>query len=62
MTLESVSEREYLLKQGRGLVIQLGFLYASLKGDKMPGWMFGLGLDIYDIMARQWLHRSYDAI
>jgi glycerol-3-phosphate dehydrogenase len=62
MTLESVSEREYLLKQGRGLVTQLGFLYASLKGDKMPGWMFGLGLDIYDIMARQWLHRSYDAI
>ena len=62
MTLESVSEREYLLKQGRGLVTQLGFLYASLKGDKMPGWMFGLGLDVYDLMAHQWLHRSYDAL
>jgi glycerol-3-phosphate dehydrogenase len=53
LTLESVREREYLLKQGRGLITQLGFLYASLKGDKMPGWVFGLGLSAYDIMARQ---------
>ncbi len=44
LTLESVREREYLLKQGRGLVNQLGFLYAGLKGDKMPAWIFCLGL------------------
>ena len=62
LTLESVQEREYLLQQGRGLVTQLGFLYASLKGDKLPGWVFGLGLSAYDIMARQWLHRSYDTL
>jgi len=62
LTLESVQEREYLLTQGRGLVTQLGFLYASLKGDKMPGWIFGLGLSAYDIMARQWLHRPYDTL
>ena len=61
VTLESVQEREYLLKQGRGLVNRLGFLYACLPGDRMPGWVFGLGLTIYDIMARQWSHRSYDA-
>jgi glycerol-3-phosphate dehydrogenase len=60
LTVESVREREYLLKQGRGLVNQLGFLYAGLKGDKMPGWIFGLGLTAYDLMARQWLHRAYD--
>ena len=60
LTLESVREREYLLKQGRGLINQLGFLYTALKGDKMPGWVFGLGLSAYDIMARQWLHRAYD--
>jgi glycerol-3-phosphate dehydrogenase len=60
VTLESVREREYLLKQGRGLVNRLGFLYPCLKGDKMPGWVFGAGLTIYDIMARQWTHRSYD--
>jgi len=60
LTLESVREREYLLKQGRGLVNQLSFLYARLDGDHMPGWMFGLGLCAYDLMARQWQHRSYD--
>ena len=61
VTLESVSERECLLKQGRGLVNRLGFIYTCLPGDHMPGWVFGTGLVIYDLMARQWSHRSYDA-
>jgi glycerol-3-phosphate dehydrogenase len=26
----------------------------------MPGWVFGAGLTVYDIMAGQWTHRSYD--
>jgi glycerol-3-phosphate dehydrogenase len=60
VTLESVREREYLLKQGRGLINRLGFLYACLQGDAIPGWIFGTGLIVYDIMARQWSHRSYD--
>ncbi len=45
VTLESVTEREYLLKQGRGLVNRLGFLYPCLSGDKMPGWVFGGGIN-----------------
>lgn len=61
VTLESVREREYLLKQGRGLVNYLGFLHASLEGDHMPGWIFGTGLVLYDLMAGQWSHRSHDA-
>jgi len=61
VTLESVQEREYLLKQGRGLINRLGFLYTCLPSDHMPGWVFGAGLTIYDIMAHQWSHRSYDA-
>ncbi len=61
VTLESVREREYLIKQGRGLVGRLGFLYACLEGDPMPGWVFGAGLVVYDLMAKQWSHRSYDA-
>jgi glycerol-3-phosphate dehydrogenase len=60
VTLESVTEREYLLKQGRGLINRLGFLYTCLPSDHMPGWVFGAGLVIYDLMARQWSHRSYD--
>ncbi|MEW6093646.1 MAG: glycerol-3-phosphate dehydrogenase/oxidase [Chloroflexota bacterium] len=61
VTLESVTEREYLLMQGRGLVNRLGFLYPCLDGDHMPGWVFGAGLVVYDLMAKQWSHRSYDA-
>ncbi len=60
VTLESVTEREVLMKQGRGLINRLGFLYPILPGDQMPGWVFGTGLVLYDLMARQWSHRSYD--
>ncbi|MEW5941021.1 MAG: FAD-dependent oxidoreductase, partial [Chloroflexota bacterium] len=60
VTLESVREREYLLKQGRGLVNRLGFLHACLEGDHTPGWVFGGGLVVYDLMAGQWSHRAYD--
>ncbi len=60
ITLESVHEREQLLKEGRGLINKLGFLYAHLEGDKLPGWVFRSGLIIYDIMARSWSHRHYD--
>ncbi len=60
VTLESVREREYLLKQGRGLVNRLGFLHACLEGDHTPGWVFGAGLVVYDLMAGQWSHRAYD--
>lgn len=51
LTLASVSEREYLLRQGHGLVNRLDFLYASLRGDQMPGFTFGAGLTVYDLIA-----------
>jgi len=60
ITLESVHEREKLLKQGRGLIGRLGFLHAHLAGDKLPGWVFRSGLMIYDLMAGSWSHRHYD--
>jgi glycerol-3-phosphate dehydrogenase len=62
LTLESVREREYLLRQGRGLVNRLGFLYTSMQDDKLPGWIFGFGLIAYDLMAHQWSHRAYDEL
>lgn len=62
ITLEMVSERERLLRQGRGLINRLGFLYADMKGDRMPGWVFRAGLIIFDLMARKWTHRAYDDI
>jgi len=61
LTMESVSERERLLREGRGLVSPLGFLMPSFRGDRTPGWVFGLGLVIYDLLAMKWGHRHYDA-
>ncbi len=60
LTWESVHEREHLLKEGRGLVTPLPFVMANFRGDKAPGWVFGLGLSMYDIMAFKWNHAAYD--
>ena len=53
-TLESVSERQNLLKHGEGLIHQLDILFASYEGDTVPAWQMGLGLVIYGIMAGKW--------
>jgi len=60
LTYESVHEREHLLKEGRGLVIPLPFLMANFRGDKIPAWVFGFGLSLYDIMALKWNHAYYE--
>lgn len=60
LTWESVHEREHLLKEGRGLITPLPFVMANYRGDKTPGWVFGAGLTVYDIMAFKWNHASYD--
>ena len=60
LTWESVHERDHLLKEGRGLITPLPFVMANFRGDRTPGWVFGLGLSMYDIMAFKWNHASYD--
>jgi glycerol-3-phosphate dehydrogenase len=60
LTWESVHERDHLLKEGRGLVTPLPFVMANFRGDKTPGWVFGFGLSVYDIMALKWNHAAYD--
>ncbi len=62
LTLESVRERERLLREGRGLITQLGFLFPAYPGGRPPGWLFGLGLMVYDLLALKWTHRHYDAL
>jgi glycerol-3-phosphate dehydrogenase len=61
LTFEAVRERERLLKQGRGLVTSLGFLLVSFPEDRIPPWVFGAGLAIYDLLALKWGHQHYDA-
>lgn len=60
LTFESVRERERLLKQGRGLVRPLGFLMADFANDRIPSWVFGAGLILYDLLAFKWGHQHYD--
>jgi glycerol-3-phosphate dehydrogenase len=60
LTLVSVQERQQLLKQGRGLISPLGFLLANYDDDRVPAWVFGFGLVLYDLMGLQWGHRHYD--
>jgi glycerol-3-phosphate dehydrogenase len=60
ITFESVGERQRRLSEGKGLVKRTGFLFASFKGDHTPGWIFGVGLAAYDLMAWQWVHQSYN--
>jgi glycerol-3-phosphate dehydrogenase len=59
VTRESVVERERLVKEARGLVEPLGFWLTTFEGDKMPGWMFGLGLAMYDVLAGKWAHEKH---
>jgi len=60
VTLQSVRERERLLHEGRGLINKLGFLMPAYKTDRIPTWMLGLGLTVYDLLAGKWSHRYYD--
>lgn len=61
LTIESVHERDRLLREGRGLIEPLGNLIASYHGDRPAGWVFGLGLMVYDLLALRWAHSTYTA-
>jgi len=59
LTVQSVREREQLLRQGRGLVNPLPEIMACFRGDPVPAWLVGVGLDLYDLLAGKWGHRRY---
>jgi glycerol-3-phosphate dehydrogenase len=59
ITYDSVRERERLLKEQRGLINELGFIIASYKGNRVPMWVLGLGLSVYDLLAFKWGHKYY---
>jgi len=62
LTWQSVSEREILLKEGEGLINPLPFLMPTFEGDKLPSWMYEIGLYMYGWMGRKWrVHRVFDA-
>ena len=57
LTREAVREREHLLRDGRGLVDPLRFLYVVYKGDRPGAWTLEFGLTVYDLLKRS--RRSY---
>lgn len=59
LTYESVRERDQLLSQARGLVSPLGFFMPTYRNDKIPGWVFGAGLILYDLFSLKWAHQRY---
>ncbi|GAP13379.1 glycerol-3-phosphate dehydrogenase [Longilinea arvoryzae] len=59
LTMHSVRERQRLLREGEGLIEPIEFLLPSYTGDRTPGWMFGLGLAIYDTIALRWQHTHH---
>jgi glycerol-3-phosphate dehydrogenase len=61
VTFDSVRERERLLRDGRGLINQISFLFPGYKGDRIPTWALGLGLTFYDLLALRWGHKYYPA-
>jgi glycerol-3-phosphate dehydrogenase len=61
LTIDSVRERERLMREGRGLIEPLGFLIASYRGDRPPPQVLGFGLMIYDLLGRKWAHRHLSA-
>ncbi len=56
LTIESVRERDRLVREGRGLVTPNAFLLANFKHDSPPDWVFGIGLMMYDTLALRWQH------
>lgn len=60
LTLESVREREHLLRDGPGLIEPLESLIASYSGDPSPAWMLAAGLFVYDALALRWQHQRLD--
>lgn len=56
LTVQSVRERQRLLREGRGLIDPLKILLLSYKNDFPPGWVIGAGLMVYDTLAGKWQH------
>lgn len=52
LTREAVQGRERLLRDGRGLVDPLHFLYVVYKGDRPGAWTLDFGLTVYDLLKR----------
>jgi len=61
LTLESVRERQRLMREAPGLISPQIFLMPLYRGSKPGRWLLRIGLWIYDLMARSFDSRWIDA-
>ena len=61
LTLESVRERQRLMREAPGLVEPQRFIMPIYRGIKPGKWLMRIGLWIYDLMAGSWRSRWLDA-
>lgn len=59
LTLDSVHERQQLLRDAAGLVTKQSFAFATYRGKKPGRWLFSAGLALYDWMAKQHQRHYY---
>lgn len=60
-TMDSVREREELLRHGKGLINHLEILFASYQRDRMPAWQMCCGMMLYGALAGKWQKTPYTA-
>ncbi|MDD3762153.1 MAG: glycerol-3-phosphate dehydrogenase/oxidase [Nevskiales bacterium] len=61
LTLESVRERQRLMREGAGLVEMQPFMMPIYRGRKPGRWLMRIGLAVYDLMAGARRSRWVDA-
>lgn len=59
VTRQAVREREWLLREGPGLVEPLGCLLPEYREYSKGRWSFSAALAAYDLMGHKWQHRYF---
>jgi glycerol-3-phosphate dehydrogenase len=57
LVIQSVRERERLLKECQGIIKPLDFVITCYRKDKIPSPLIHFGLGVYDLLAGKWEHR-----
>jgi glycerol-3-phosphate dehydrogenase len=56
LVLQSVKERELLLRECQGIINPLDFIITCYKKDKISAPLINIGLAVYDLLAGKWDH------
>jgi glycerol-3-phosphate dehydrogenase len=57
LVIQSVRERERLLRECQAIIKPLDFVITCYRKDKIPALLIHFGLGVYDLLAGKWEHR-----